>query len=145
MGVEPESAAGMDGERGSGPEPATAGREAGSTTRQVLERLFARLLPAIEQWAHGRLPRHARRRHDTWDLIQDACVGAIRQLPDLDQRDPTKVDFYLRQSNGSYQKYMGNPGEVAACPVSSEILLEGLVGEDETRSAPFPARFKQID
>lgn len=71
---------------------------AGTSTAGAVERLFARLLPGLVAWAHGRLPRHARRRNDTWDLVQDACTGAITHLADLDARDPAQVDFYLRQS-----------------------------------------------
>lgn len=66
--------------------------------RAGLEWLFARLLPALARWAHGRLPRELRRRCDTMDLVQDACLGALRQFPDLDDRDPAQVDFYLRQA-----------------------------------------------
>lgn len=66
--------------------------------RRVIERLFVRLLPMLGRWAHGRLPRHARRRCDTEDLVQDACSGAITHLVDLDERDPSQVDFYLKQS-----------------------------------------------
>lgn len=68
------------------------------SARAVVERLFARLLPGLVEWAHGRLPRHARRRSDTLDLVQDACTGAITHLQDLDSRDPAQVDFYLRRS-----------------------------------------------
>jgi len=32
------------------------------------------------------------------DLVQDACTGALRQLPDLDGRDPARVDSYLRRA-----------------------------------------------
>ncbi len=74
----------------------SADAEAGAAG--AVERLFARLLPGLVAWAHGRLPRHARRRSDTWDLVQDACTGAITHLADLDARDPAQVDFYLRQS-----------------------------------------------
>ncbi len=75
---------------------AVPGRD--TAARWALERLFVRLLPMLERWAHGRLPRHARRRCDTEDLVQDACSGAIRHLSDLDERDPAQVDFYLKQS-----------------------------------------------
>lgn len=72
--------------------------ENGEAAAGVVERLFALLLPGLARWAHGRLPRHARRRSDTWDLIQDACSGAITHLSDLDARDPAQVDCYLRRS-----------------------------------------------
>lgn len=74
------------------------GAATGTAGRRTLERLFGRLIPALARWAHGRLPRRARRRGDTMDLVQDACAGAIANLPDLDGRDPAQVDFYLRQS-----------------------------------------------
>ena len=75
-----------------------AAKGASACARGSVERLFDRLLPVLARWAHGRLPRHARRRCDTMDLVQDACSGAITHLPDLDQRAPAQVDFYLRQS-----------------------------------------------
>jgi RNA polymerase sigma-70 factor (ECF subfamily) len=38
------------------------------------------LLPKVLRWAHGRLPRSARRHLETADLVQDAAAGAISTL-----------------------------------------------------------------
>jgi len=95
--AEPVVGEGANGAEGAGRGArASTGPSAGG--RGAVERLFAHLLPVLARWAHGRLARHARRRCDTEDLIQDACSGAITHLPDLDARDPAQVDIYLRQS-----------------------------------------------
>jgi RNA polymerase sigma-70 factor (ECF subfamily) len=63
-----------------------------------LEPLLARLIPGLARWTHGRLPRHARRRCDSWDLVQDACSGALQHLDLLELEDPSRIDAYLRQA-----------------------------------------------
>lgn len=76
-----------------------SGARGGERARRLaIEGLFARLLPWLARWAHRRLPTHARRRCDTWDLVQDACSGALTHLDDLDEKDPVLVRAYLQRS-----------------------------------------------
>jgi RNA polymerase sigma-70 factor (ECF subfamily) len=60
--------------------------------------LLERLLPGLRTWAHGRLPRAARRRLDTGDLVQEAALGALAHLDESDLEQPLGVQAYLRQS-----------------------------------------------
>src|SRR5438045_9463154 len=70
-----------------------AEREAPEPTASLLERirsgegrareqLFARYLPILRRWAHGRLPGYARDLSDTDDLVQ---VTLLRALNNLDE------------------------------------------------------------
>lgn len=61
----------------------------------ALERALATLLPFFQRWTHGRLPRYARRRMDTGDLVQEAVVGVLRNLGELDTADPVALRRYL--------------------------------------------------
>jgi RNA polymerase sigma factor (sigma-70 family) len=60
--------------------------------------LLARILPGISSWAHARLPRRARRRADTGDLVQEAALGAVQNLSPEDLRSPDAVEGYIRKS-----------------------------------------------
>jgi RNA polymerase sigma factor (sigma-70 family) len=62
------------------------------------ERLLARYLPRLRQWASGRLPASARTMIDTGDLVQDAVIGACRHLNALEIRHDGAVQAYLRQA-----------------------------------------------
>jgi RNA polymerase sigma-70 factor (ECF subfamily) len=60
--------------------------------------LLERLLPSIRSWAHGRLPRSARSRLETADLVQEAAVGALQHLPDEQLRSPQTLRSYIQES-----------------------------------------------
>jgi len=66
--------------------------------REALDGLFARLLPSLRRWAHGRLGRGARDGADTADLVQHAMVGALRHLDRFEPRRRDALRAYLRQS-----------------------------------------------
>lgn len=81
----------------------------GTTTRRLLQRakagsraavsaLVARELPHLRRWATGRLPAWARRGIDTADLIQEALVRTVRNLPHFEPRGHRALQAYLRQS-----------------------------------------------
>src|SRR3954454_4983634 len=57
---------------------ARAGDEAG------VNDLCARYLPRLRRWAHGRLPVWAREHLDTEDIVQDALMKLVRNLPHLE-------------------------------------------------------------
>jgi RNA polymerase sigma factor (sigma-70 family) len=63
-----------------------------------IENLLALILPGIFSWAHARLPRRARRRADTGDLVQEAALGAIQHLSPEDLSRPAAISGYIRQS-----------------------------------------------
>jgi RNA polymerase sigma-70 factor (ECF subfamily) len=69
---------------------------AGQTT--AVERLFARLLPDLRRWAHGRLPSWARMRMDTDDLVQEAFGALHRRMKLFDPDRKHAIQAYLRQT-----------------------------------------------
>lgn len=64
----------------------------------AFNRLFARLVPRLMRWTHGRLPRGARGMVDTRDVIQDAAFGAWRRADQIDLREPGDLEAYVRQA-----------------------------------------------
>lgn len=92
------------------PSASNSHRSGGSTTtlallqrarhgdREALDVLFARLLPSLQRWAHGRLQGGARGVADTADLVQQAMVGALRHLDHFEPRRRDALRAYLRQA-----------------------------------------------
>jgi RNA polymerase sigma factor (sigma-70 family) len=64
----------------------------------ALERLLARYLPRLLRWASGRLPGSARGMADTQDLVQDALIGAVRNLKEFSDQGEGALQAYLRQA-----------------------------------------------
>jgi RNA polymerase sigma-70 factor, ECF subfamily len=64
----------------------------------ALERLLARQLPRLRRWASGRLPRWARDREDTDDLVQETVVRTLRRIEAFDPRHEGALQAYLRQA-----------------------------------------------
>jgi len=63
----------------------------------ALDQLVARVLPRIQRWAHGRLPRGARNMLDTGDIVQEVLVNSLRQLENFEPRGPGAFVSYLRR------------------------------------------------
>jgi len=66
--------------------------------RAAIESLFNRYLPRLRRWAHGRLPRWARRFADTGDIVQDAFLRTFRRLDRFEPRGDLALQAYLRQA-----------------------------------------------
>jgi|SRR5262245_8243561 len=64
---------------------------------QARHRLFARILPVLRRWAHGRLPLHARGLADTDDLVQVTLSRALRRMDAFDPRGEGAFLAYLRR------------------------------------------------
>lgn len=60
--------------------------------------LFARYLPRLRRWAHGRLPASARGPLDTHDLVQDTFTKVLKQLDHFQPRHEGAFQGYLRQA-----------------------------------------------
>jgi RNA polymerase sigma factor (sigma-70 family) len=60
------------------------------------DRLWARYLPRLKRWAHGRLPAPNRDQTSTDDLIQDAFVRSLARLRKLAPKGPNTVYAYFR-------------------------------------------------
>ena len=61
------------------------------------ERLLGRYLPALQRWAHGRLPPQARDVEMTDDLVQKTLVRALDKLEGFEPRWRGAFLAYLRQ------------------------------------------------
>jgi RNA polymerase sigma-70 factor (ECF subfamily) len=66
--------------------------------RQALDTLFARLVPSLQRWARGRLPRWARWGADTSDLVQDALVSTFVRIDAFEPRRKHALRAYLQQA-----------------------------------------------
>jgi RNA polymerase sigma-70 factor (ECF subfamily) len=90
----------------------------------ALDNLVARQLPALRQWASGRLPGWARGVADTDDLIQDALVGTVRRIDRFSARGPGALAAYLRQA--IINRLRDELRRQARRPVSME--MDGVAG-----------------
>jgi RNA polymerase sigma-70 factor, ECF subfamily len=66
--------------------------------RRALDTLFARLVPSLQRWARGRLPRWARSGADTSDLVQDALVSTFARIDGFEPRRKHALRAYLQQA-----------------------------------------------
>lgn len=60
--------------------------------------LWARHLPRLRRWAHGRLPQWARGFADTGDIVQDALLRTFRRLDQFEPQGSEALQAYLRQA-----------------------------------------------
>ncbi len=61
------------------------------------EAIFARTLPVLQRWAHGRIPAHTRNLADTGDLVQVTLLRALNHLHEFDCRREGAFLSYLRR------------------------------------------------
>lgn len=71
------------------------GRHHGGT---AAARLLERCVPALQRWAHGRLPRWARTIADTSDLVHDVLLRSMPRLHRFDNRGDEALAAYLREA-----------------------------------------------
>ena len=107
--------------------------------QQSLERLWARYLPRLKKWAHGRLPRHGQNPADTDDLIQDSFVRSLAHLRTLQPRGPQSLMSYfkviiLNQIRDYVRQSVRRPtteiGETTEPPAGEPSPLEQLLGRE---------------
>jgi len=65
---------------------------------EALDNLFARYLPRLERWAHGRLPSWARDARETQDLVQDTLTQVFLKLGSFEPRHEGAFYAYMRQA-----------------------------------------------
>jgi RNA polymerase sigma-70 factor (ECF subfamily) len=65
--------------------------------QDAMEQLWARYLPRIRRWAHGRLPASSRGVLDTDDLAQEILVRAVQHVDTFQPRHDGAFQGYLRQ------------------------------------------------
>jgi RNA polymerase sigma-70 factor (ECF subfamily) len=64
---------------------------------RATEKLFARCMPQLLKWSHGRLPPYARDLANTQDIVQDALVSMLNHLDRFESRHPGALLAFLRQ------------------------------------------------
>jgi RNA polymerase sigma-70 factor (ECF subfamily) len=104
---------------------------------QARERLFARVLPALQRWAHRRLPAGARDLHDTDDLVQLSLARAFRHLDGFESRGHGAFLAYVRQIllnaiRDEIRRSVRHPGrdELPELVDGRPSALENAVGRD---------------
>jgi RNA polymerase sigma factor (sigma-70 family) len=93
----------------------------------ALDALLERYRPRLRRWASGRLPRYAREIADTEDLVQDAMLGAVRNLDTFERRGEWALQAYLRRAITN--RIRDELRRVGAHPRRSP-LLDTVVGQD---------------
>jgi RNA polymerase sigma factor (sigma-70 family) len=73
-------------------------RRAQKGRQSALDALFARQVPSLLRWAHGRLPKWVRTASDTADLVQDAMLQTFRRLDRFEPRGHKALQAYLRRA-----------------------------------------------
>lgn len=63
--------------------------------QRALDDLFARYLPRLRSWAHGRLPAAARGTYETQDLVQVTLTKVFRRIKDFEPRHPGAFRDYV--------------------------------------------------
>jgi RNA polymerase sigma factor (sigma-70 family) len=91
-GVAAESPAGLPAAAESSFELVVRAREG---DHAALDDLFARYLPRIQRWAHGRLPVAARGAQDTQDLVQNTLTKVFQHIHQFEPRHPGAFQGYV--------------------------------------------------
>jgi len=73
-------------------------RQARGGDREAMNRLFTRLAPPLQRWAHGRLPGWARSMVSTVDLVQEALLSTFRVLDRDGAPEGISIHAYVRTS-----------------------------------------------
>ena len=64
----------------------------------ALGQLFARYVPRLHRWAHGRVPMWARNAADTADYVQETVLHTLRRLSTFEPQREGALLGYLRRS-----------------------------------------------
>jgi RNA polymerase sigma-70 factor (ECF subfamily) len=73
-------------------------RRAREGDRDAVDRLFARVIPLLQRWAHRRVPGWARNAADTGDLVQETVLNTMRHLGSFEPQRDGALLRYLRRS-----------------------------------------------
>jgi RNA polymerase sigma-70 factor (ECF subfamily) len=148
-------------------EPASGARAELDSTASLLERirqghddarerLFARVVPVLQRWAHRRLPDRARDLLDTDDLVQVTVLRALVRLKDFEYQGEGAFLGYLRSIliNAIRERIRRAGRRPQHVALDQELLdrgppiLEGLIGREsihryETALDTLPADMRQ--
>ena len=109
----------------------------------ALNRLFARYLPRLHRWAHGRVPTWARDGADTADFVQETVLKALRRLDAFEPQREGALMAYLRRAllnriRDQFRLFSRRP-DVGSL---SDELAEEVAGDDES---PLDAAISSAD
>ncbi len=104
----------------------------------ALDGLYARYLPRVRRWAHGRLPLAARGALDTQDLVQDTLSKVFQRIPAFEPRHPGAFQDYvwttlwncIRDIARKYQRRGASEPLDSAIPGWSPSPLEEAMGRE---------------
>jgi RNA polymerase sigma-70 factor (ECF subfamily) len=98
-----------------------------SGDREALEMLFARYLPSLRRWAHGRLPRWARDLADTPDLVQDTLLQTFKRIELFSPERDHALQAYLRQAvmNRIRDEYRRTAARPQRCELDTAAAAPG--------------------
>ncbi len=121
-------------------------RRARAGDRDALDQLFARHLPRLKRWAHGRLPRRSRDRGDTTDVVHDAAMNVFERLDRFEPRHRGALQAYLRQAvlnriRDEHRRVMRRPEAVELAPDLADDRIASPI--DEAIGAETAARYRQ--
>ena len=103
----------------------------------AIEMLYRRCLPGLRVWARGRLPRYARDRYETQDLVQDTLMHTLTRLDSFEPGRPGGLKAYLRR--GIINRICDEIRRVTRRPQSCELTdhadvapsaLELMIGKE---------------
>ncbi len=100
--------------------------------------LFARMLPRLRRWAHGRLPLRARDVIDTDDLVQVTLLRALKHVERFEPRHEGAFLAYLRRIllnhiRDEMRRWKRAPGRSdldEAVPDRAPSPVEEAIGQD---------------
>lgn len=107
----------------------------------ALETLIRRCLAPLRRIGHNRLPRQARSMTDTDDLVQDALVSTVRQLPHFVCRERGALLAYLRRvvrnrvidEARKCVRQAAWTVPLASCAEESPSPLQRMLGQEDMR------------
>jgi RNA polymerase sigma factor (sigma-70 family) len=71
-------------------------QRANAGDQEARDTLFARYLPRLQRWAHGRVPPAARNALQSHDLVQDTLLRVLEGLPSFKPRHEGAFQGYVR-------------------------------------------------
>lgn len=104
--------------------------------------LYARCLPLLQRWAHGRLPGRARDIADTDDLVQVTLMRTLNRLEEFEAGGTGSFLAYLRQillnevrAELRKRQRRGEKVDIEELPLADEraSVVEHLVGQERLR------------
>lgn len=120
--------------------------------RGAIDQLFARYLPRLHRWAHGRLPGWTRGEADTPDVVQDVLLHSIGPLHVLQPQGRDALQAYFRTAvrnriRDAHRRHARRGGSTRS-PVADAIdgvpsALDRLIGDQ--RQTMYRAALAQLD